>query len=1431
MKKEKRNTLLFMMLMAMFSPLALNAQDLADYTYTTGVDASRWITLDNPQTAMSSGHDDDASSLITMGTDFSFHFGNGTYTQFWVNSNGMFSFSTEPLGIDRFWSDARFPKICGISADLKTGNEGYINYQLTGTAPNRVFVCEFVMDPNQLQSSYSDVKWQIQLFEADSKVVIIYGTAPYTNPRNYQSGIGQSANDIWLMDPQSHAATHYTSIPDGRSMGWHEGYRYYEFNPPVCFESTTGLAVVENSLTTRSVTMQWDAEIDDVFDYAIELGTDIEPQTVTYAGPITATETTCSMTWDNLIPNSDYTVFIRRNCGNGAFGQPATMVIHTEVVCIAPSNLTATANGRTATVTWEGDADSYEIAWSVDPDADPDENIDPDFQISGTSGSKEFTTIDTRYYFWVRAYDSEDGYSLWGGPIDTYIGYCRPNPWSVDGYSIYQFAFYGTVAMYNHDRPTASPYYGYYIDKICEMNETATVSINYQTGYAYKTYIWVDLDNSLTFENSEILYTGTSEAVASTFLDASITLPGGTPPGDYRMRIGGARAGYISGMDYAGDPCYNERWAIFEDYTLRVHAVSCPRPYALTTTNLTLNSATLNWESDAESFDVQYRTTHVETDFSEGFENGLPSNWSTIHNGSDGDSWISNDNSSYAHSGTGCMYSFSTNPDEWLISPQVPLHGTLKFYLSGGGQLAQYEHYAVYVSTGTTSIDDFVMVGDERILDPSQTHNEITVDLNSFNGAMGYVAIRHFNSAGLYALILDDFSIYYYQEYGPWIEATSETNSLDLTDLPRNTGYEFKVKAHCDGNETSIWSDIATFTTPDYCSAPYDLTAEAVSNTVELGWTGYSDTYNVRYRHFTNDPYNELATVILTAGPPFYEYAGGFQMLLDANADAIGPGQFDLFTKPYEDWFEYTIPVDADKHYWTSHMVSNGSVAIQIPAGTYDWVIVNPNPRYEQVAYIGDEGNVGSQQDNYVFEAGKVYEFEVKMYGRLSGADVTITEQTSDWTLVEEVTNPCTLMDLIAGTRYQFQVQGVNCDGNGGNTEWSEIGTFTTVYLGYVLPILGYEEAFEDPDGGYYLIASPVTVNPANAIDLYTQQSMIEGKFDLYYFDQSQDLEWINYKGNNGNFNLEPGKGYLYAHDTSREFIFTGTPYSGSGVINLKYDSNADEFAGWNLLGNPYNYNVSVDKAFYVMNEEGTEIISADENMPIEPMQGFFVVATEAGQKVTFSEWHAPDVPLDPVPLDKLVMNLTNKRGATIDRAIVRFDGGHQLPKFQLNKNHTKVFIPQEGKDYAIVNATEMGEMPVSFKAEKNGTYTLSVNAEEVSFAYLHLIDNMNGNDVDLLATPSYSFDAKTTDYESRFKLVFATGNASDDNFAFFSNGSFVINNEGNATLQVIDVNGRILKSESINGCANLNVNAASGVYMLRLVSGDSVKVQKVVVR
>ena len=283
-------------------------------------------------------------------------------------------------------------------------------------------------------------------------------------------------------------------------------------------------------------------------------------------------------------------------------------------------------------------------------------------------------------------------------------------------------------------------------------------------------------------------------------------------------------------------------------------------------------------------------------------------------------------------------------------------------------------------------------------------------------------------------------------------------------------------------------------------------------------------------------------------------------------------------------------------------------------------------------------------------------------------------------------------------------------------------------------------------------------------------------------------------------------------------------PTNANIKVLMHYSENA-EFPGINLLGNPFTCNAYIadGRNFYVVNSESGDLIES--SGAIAPMQGIFVEATAIGN-LNFTT-------TAPADNSKSALNINLTRQNTlIDRAAVNFGEGEGLVKFQLNPNHTKVYMPVEGKDYAVVSTEEQGEMPVNFKAEKNGTYTLSFTTEEVSFGHLHLIDNMTGNDIDLLATPSYSFEAKTTDYESRFKLVFATGNnANDDAFAFFSNGSFVINNEGNATLQVVDVNGRSLSSESINGCANVNVNAAAGVYMLRLVNGDNVKVQKVVVR
>lgn len=405
-------------------------------------------------------------------------------------------------------------------------------------------------------------------------------------------------------------------------------------------------------------------------------------------------------------------------------------------------------------------------------------------------------------------------------------------------------------------------------------------------------------------------------------------------------------------------------------------------------------------------------------------------------------------------------------------------------------------------------------------------------------------------------------------------------------------------------------------------------------------------------------------------------------------------------------------------------------------------------------------------------------------------------------------------------------------------------GASGTTYYTSLLTSLNKTIAAPQGDrDSWYLIASPM-VGTTNVMNVQNLINTNLNDFDLYRFDQAGDEdgnEWTNWKNNgalNG-FNLEKGKGYLYANNTENDVVltFTGTPYTGDGIVTLekKDCSNASgNFEGWNLVGNPFAQTAYIDRDCYVMNSNRNQIVLGS-SREVAAMEGVFVIAASDGETMTFST-----TPLGKAD-SKVVMNVIDNQGVA-DRAIVRFGEGSQLPKFQLKGNSTKVYFQQGQEEFAIVAADNEGELPVNFKASRNGRYTMSINVEDLDMNYLHLIDNKTGNDVDLLATPSYTFQANSSDYENRFRLVF-NANAIEENdteanttFAYYNGSEWVINNPStgsgdNATLQVIDMMGRVLSSETLNGNANVNINQPAGIYMLRLVNGENVKVQKVVVR
>ena len=100
-----------------------------------------------------------------------------------------------------------------------------------------------------------------------------------------------------------------------------------------------------------------------------------------------------------------------------------------------------------------------------------------------------------------------------------------------------------------------------------------------------------------------------------------------------------------------------------------------------------------------------------------------------------------------------------------------------------------------------------------------------------------------------------------------------------------------------------------------------------------------------------------------------------------------------------------------------------------------------------------------------------------------------------------------------------------------------------------------------------------------------------------------------------------------------------------------------------------------------------------------------------------------------------------------------------------------------------------------------------------------------------------YTFNAKTTDYTSRFRLVFVASSVfgdedgDDEAFAFYSNGNYIVTNEGEATLQIIDELGHILSSEHISGSVSKAIQTTPGIYVIRLLDGNNVRTQKIVVR
>ena len=272
---------------------------------------------------------------------------------------------------------------------------------------------------------------------------------------------------------------------------------------------------------------------------------------------------------------------------------------------------------------------------------------------------------------------------------------------------------------------------------------------------------------------------------------------------------------------------YNMYHLYIDDISIYIDEVAdVPENLTVDTENITPTTADVTWDDATNAaWNLRYREVvpgveeNLLWDFEEDtFDNtdiSLTGGWTSIDADGDGNDWyhLYGVAGLKSHSGTGHVTSASymsgaLDPDNWLVSPMVKLDGELSLWAAS--QDASYpETFAVYVSTDMQNWEAL----EENIEAPGEM-TEFTYDLTGYEGAEGYVAIRHYNSYDMFRLNVDDIAITVVEE-PEWIvvENIAETE-YTIEGLTPETTYEVQVQGINPNGAVSEWTESEIFTTP-----------------------------------------------------------------------------------------------------------------------------------------------------------------------------------------------------------------------------------------------------------------------------------------------------------------------------------------------------------------------------------------------------------------------------------------------------------------------------------------------------------------------------------------------------------------------------------------------------------------------------------------
>ena len=253
---------------------------------------------------------------------------------------------------------------------------------------------------------------------------------------------------------------------------------------------------------------------------------------------------------------------------------------------------------------------------------------------------------------------------------------------------------------------------------------------------------------------------------------------------------------------------------------------------------------------------------------------------------------------------------------------------------------------------------------------------------------------RHLEYYKVMCTSIDGVPIFNHNTVHPFCQLSTD----EPYNAPLQEGEHYLCKVAC--MYSSGWSDWSepvewVYEPCDHWGPVDEVTVNTASNGNHIEWV-FEHGFNP-YGGDTPGPEPPVGgdvTIVVSYPVDIWEDGTGYQMLLDADATACGidfQATGGYGPTDYSN-FEYTVPVNAAYPANAGNIVGAGSSAsITIPAGIYDWVIVNPTNGGGTQYIVAGNGNVGGRQDDYEFVAGNTYTFTMSSYYPNDGCDVTIT--------------------------------------------------------------------------------------------------------------------------------------------------------------------------------------------------------------------------------------------------------------------------------------------------------------------------------------------------------------------------------------------------------------------------------------------------------